>query len=57
MVQNALWQRIAGIQTRFLCIARLERRLGRRLRPSDFTGAPVNEPNPWDTPLLASRKA
>lgn len=35
----------------------LERRIGRRLTPRDFTCAPINDPNdPWDTPRLHSRK-
>jgi hypothetical protein len=34
----------------------LEKRLGRRLQPADFTAAKIN-PDPWDTPRLAARKA
>jgi hypothetical protein len=41
----------------FLCVGCLESRLGRTLVPGDFTKVPVNEPSPWDTPRLASRKA
>jgi hypothetical protein len=40
----------------FLCIRCLEERLVRRLKPKDFTTAPINEPSPWDTPRLAARK-
>lgn len=43
-------------QTGFLCVRCLERRVGRQLRPGDFTDAPINEPCPWDTPVLAARK-
>jgi hypothetical protein len=38
----------------FLCVSCIEKRLGRALAPTDF---PFNEPSPWDTPRLASRKA
>jgi hypothetical protein len=41
----------------FLCVGCLEVRLGRRLTPADFTKVPINNPTPWDTPRLASRKA
>jgi hypothetical protein len=55
MVKNALWKR-AGMTDGFLCIGCLESRLGRRLRPSDFTAAPINDPfDPWNTPRLKSR--
>jgi hypothetical protein len=40
----------------YLCLPCLERRLGRALRPEDFTDLPVNDESPWDTPLLAARK-
>ncbi len=42
----------------FLCIACLERRLGRELRPWDFTDAPINNPrvsNDVRAELLLSR--
>jgi hypothetical protein len=39
----------------YLCIGCLEARIGRRLGPGDFTGAPVNDPHPWNTPRLAAR--
>jgi hypothetical protein len=41
----------------FLCVSCIEKRLGRVLAPADFIKAPINEPSPWDTPRLASRKA
>jgi hypothetical protein len=39
----------------YLCIGCLERRLGRRLTPQDFTSDLVNNPSPYDTPRLLSR--
>jgi len=41
----------------FLCVGCLEARLGRTLVSGDFSKVPLNEPSPWDTPRLASRKA
>src|ERR1700723_2772945 len=41
----------------FLCVGCIEKRLGRTLQASDFINAPINEPSPWNTPRLASRKA
>jgi hypothetical protein len=41
----------------FLCVGCLEMRLGRTLLASDFIKASINEPSPWDTLRLASRKA
>jgi hypothetical protein len=41
----------------FLCVGCIERRLGRSLVPADFIDALINEPDPWDTPRLAARKA
>jgi hypothetical protein len=55
MVHNSLW-RAAGMDVGALCIGCLEARIGRRLRPSDFTPAPINDPgDPWNTPRLADR--
>jgi hypothetical protein len=52
MVKNSVWRR-AGLRHGFLCIGCLEGRLGRSLRPSDFTAAPINDrDNPWHTPRL-----
>jgi hypothetical protein len=53
MVHNHLWP--GGVH--YLCVGCLERRLGRRLTAADFTDVPVNEPDPWDTPRLAERRA
>jgi hypothetical protein len=55
MVHDALWQK-AKMRTGFLCIGCLERRLGRVLTVNDFTTAPINNPDLWDTERLASRK-
>ena len=56
MVHKKLWAR-ANMSDGFLCVACLERRLGHDLKPKHFTDAPINEPCPWDTQLLASRKS
>ena len=60
MVHDAVWA-AAGMPTAtpsgFLCVGCLERRLGRRLRPDDFSEFEVNKPCPFDTPRLAERKA
>jgi hypothetical protein len=67
MVRDAVWL-AAGMppsQVRpygetdgdFLCIGCLEKRLSRRLTRRDFTKAPINDPSPWDTARLASRKS
>jgi len=57
MVHNAVWAK-AGMEPDggHLCIGCLERRLGRMLRPRDFTDAPINDPDiPWRTKRLVSR--
>ncbi len=41
MVNNALWRK-AKLGDRFLCLACLERRLGRALTVKDFIKAPIN---------------
>ena len=56
MVTDAVWAAAKGGRT-YLCIGCLERRLGRKLVPVDFTPLPVNEPSLLDTPRLAARKA
>ena len=59
MVHDVVWAK-AGMDSDggYLCgIGCLEKRLGRMLRPGDFTGAPINDLDaPWDTERLASRK-
>lgn len=55
MVLPEVWA-AARMGKGYLCIGCLERRLGRRLQPEDFSGLPINESdNPWNTPRLASR--
>jgi hypothetical protein len=44
MVKDNVWQQ-AGMEFGFLCIECLECRLGRTLTASDFTAAPVNNPD------------
>lgn len=60
MVSDEVWleamNREANPWSGFLCIGCLERRIGRRLLPEDFTGANINEPDPWDTERLTARK-
>jgi hypothetical protein len=43
MVRNSLWA-AAGMERGFLGVGCLERRLGRLLRPADFTAVPINDP-------------
>jgi hypothetical protein len=56
MVRNDVWHD-AGMGDGYLCVGCVELRLGRRLEAHDFTPWPINEPSPWDTPRLASRKS
>jgi hypothetical protein len=56
MVHNELWGE-AGMAGGFLCVGCLESRIGRMLTPADFTAAPINDPDSWDTSRLASRKS
>ena len=56
MVHDDVWA-TAGMEEGFLCVGCLEGRLGRELTAADFTPAPINDPDPWDTPRLAARKA
>lgn len=41
MIRNNLWSKY-GPQDGMLCIGCLEKRMGRKLTPNDFTNAPVN---------------
>lgn len=43
MVHNELWDRVHPSGDGMLCLPCLEKRVGRRLRLSDFTDAPVND--------------
>lgn len=55
-VRDRVWNAVMG--PGYLCIGCLEKRLGRRLTPNDFTDAPVNGP-PWSfgaTNRLNSRR-
>lgn len=55
MVTGSVWDAV-GSPRGFLCIGCLWHRLGRALKASDFTTAPVNDPDdPWNTDRLASR--
>ncbi len=56
MVSDTVWNEV-GSPAGFLCVDCLERRLGRCLAPDDFIVEHINEPSPWDTVRLASRKA
>jgi hypothetical protein len=55
MVRDEVWHEANGGRG-YLCIACLERRLGRQLTAADLTGAPINVEKAWDTPRLAAVK-
>ena len=55
MVHDALWRQAHPARKGKLCIGCLERRLGRRLEPSDFTTALVNTPGRGNSERLNSR--
>lgn len=44
MVHNSVWVHAGAATVRYLCIACLEKRLGRELTAADFTDAPCNDP-------------
>ncbi len=57
-VNNSVWCEEAKMpETGMLCVQCLEGRIGRRLEPSDFTDAFINDPrkNPTMSDLLRSR--
>jgi hypothetical protein len=56
VVHNSVWA-AAGQSKGFLCIGCLEKRLGRKLKPRDFTDIPANHSSSWDTERLAARKS
>jgi hypothetical protein len=56
MVTKDVWA-AANVDSGYLCIPCLERRLGRPLVAADFTSAPVNQPSPWDTPQLTDARS
>lgn len=45
MLKTSIWKRILPSIKGMLCIGCAERRLGRKLRPSDFADVPLNRPN------------
>ena len=53
MLTNELWEHITTEEERelFLCIICAEKRSGRRLVPSDFSGAPINDVVLWSPKL------
>jgi hypothetical protein len=55
MIHNGLWEAF-GVGDGFRCIPCLEKRRGGELVSEDFTGAPINQPDSWDTDLAWSRK-
>ena len=46
MVRNEIWGEF-GVPRGMLCIGCLERRMGRRLAPADFTDCPLNKDPVW----------
>jgi len=44
MVKSPVWRQVVPDGRGFLCIGCLETRLGRQLTLTDFTDAPVNDP-------------
>lgn len=56
MVLPKVWK-AAGLapDDGYMCIGCLEHRIGRRLSPTDFTDAPINDLNAWNTPKLMAR--
>ena len=46
MVHDSVWRKARmGEFAGFLCVGCLEKRIGRRLRPADFTDCPMNKPD------------
>jgi hypothetical protein len=57
MVLPEIWKAAGmGAGDGYLCIGCLEKRIRRKLKPKDFTGAPINELDSWDTRRLVMRK-
>lgn len=44
MVHDSIWGESKVPTRALLCIGCLEKRIGRKLKPEDFTNAPVNDP-------------
>jgi hypothetical protein len=55
MVHNELWLQANPAGQGKLCIGCLEQRLGRQLKPDDFTEFPVNDPGRGKSARLNSR--
>jgi hypothetical protein len=53
-VRDEIWAQVHGARS-YLCIGCLERRLGRRLVPSDFIPSRMNAPSLVDSSRLADR--
>jgi len=43
-LKNEIWFKVHNNERGFLCISCIEKRLGRKLGPSDFTDASINKP-------------
>ena len=57
MVEPEVWEEAgAGDGRVFLCVGCLEERLGRKLRPEDFTAVDLNEPSELDSSRLKDRR-
>ncbi len=54
MVTDEVWAAVR-MGDGFLCVGCLEARLGRQLDQRDFTGAPVNSPDPINSDRLNNR--
>lgn len=56
MVRQSVWQQ-SGLPTLGgqLCLPCLEGRIGRTLRPDDFTAVPINMPGSWHSEILNRR--
>lgn len=47
-VDLELWMSAVGSKVGMLCVGCLETRIGRQLKPSDFTSAHINNPKLYD---------
>jgi len=57
MVRDSVWKKAVSERDHgaFLCIGCLEARLGRMLTARDFTRAPINRVDRWNSPRLNAR--
>jgi hypothetical protein len=53
MLRNEVWVEANPNVAGQLCVSCVERRLGRPLTPTDFTAAPINDPDRHSGPLRA----